>query len=458
MANTVDDPANPMAVPPGLMTRIAEYAYASAHIPNWEIARFTAILFMAAISGRAYNTYTGAGLNLYMIMLAGTGSGKDHIAKTISTLFNAIQAKVPASAGFRGPGHIASAPGLVRWLDKNPVVLCVLSEISKRLPEWNNPRNPNGIAIQRTLLELYSKSGSGNTFDPSAYSDREKNTGSIKSPSLTIGAEGVPDEFYRSLDDGLISGGLAPRFIFFEYEGERAYSNADAGAAQLDCYLIQNLTDYLAYSLGVSQTGQPHIVPVDGRARDYLQQFDDELTDEMNANSEVAKQLWNRGHLNALKLASLSAISINHLNPVVTYHDALWGVSIIRRQVERLIVKFQKGEVGSVEGNESKQHTEVLRIIRHYVTSRWEQVAMYHGTADMHRDGVITKAHITQRLANTAAFKGDREKPSAAIKRVLDQLLGSDELRQMPHTQMLAKYGKHPEAYVVSDFTRLKEL
>lgn len=136
----------------------------------------------------------------------------------------------------------------------------------------------------------------------------------------------------------------------------------------------------------------------------------------------------------------------------------MWAISLVRRQTELLIGKFERNEVGAVEGNESKQTAEVMRIIRHYLTSRWEQVQVYHGTAEMHRDGVFTKAHITQRLGNTAAFKSEREKPTVAIKRVLDQLLSSDEIRQMPKPQMVAKYGKHPEAYLVSDFERFSSL
>lgn len=456
---SVNQPTSDMAIPPGLLQRIAEYADSSAHIPNWYISVYSAIAILSAVTGRAYNTYTGAGLNQYLMLLADTGSGKDHTSNVASALFDAIQPQVPSAADFRGPGHIASAPGLVKWLDRKPCVLSILSEISKRLPEWNSPRNPNGIAIQRTLLELYGRSGKGKTFDPSAYSDKEKNTGFIKSPSLTIAAEGVPGEFYSKLDEGLVSGGLLPRFAIFEYEGQRAYSNHGAGATAPNPALIQEFADLVGQCLNLGHSGNAHVVPVDDQAFGLLQSFDDETTDLINDGAEITKQLWNRAHLKALKLATLSAVSWNYLNPVVTYPDAVWGIALIRRQTERLITKFDAGEIGAVEGDEGKQTTEVLRIMRHYATSRWEQVAMYHGSADMHRDGVITKAHITQRLQNTAAFKSERgEKPTVAIKRVIDQLLSSDEIRQMPATQMTAKYGKHPEAYVVSDFSRIAKV
>lgn len=453
------DPTSPMAVPPGLAQQIVDYSDASAHIQSTFISIYTAIAILSAVTGRAYNTYTGAGLNQYLMLLAPTGSGKDHTSNVASALFDAINAQVPSAADFRGPGHIASAPGLVKWLDRKPCVLSIISEISKRLPEWNNPRNPNGIAIQRTLLELYGRSGKNKTFDPSAYSDKEKNTGFIKSPSLTIAAEGVPGEFYSKLDEGLVSGGLLPRFAIFEYEGQRAYSNPDAGHTVPDTQLVQNFADLVGQCLSIGHSGNAHVVPVDAYALGLLQCFDDEMTDLINDGSEITKQLWNRAHLKALKLATLSAVSRNYLNPVVMHDDAVWGTSLIRRQTERLIGKFASGEIGAVEGDEGKQTTEVLRIMKHYATSRWEQVENYHGSEAMHRDGVITKAHITQRLANTLAFKSDRgEKPSVAIKRVIDQLLSSDELRQMPKTQMIAKYGTHPEAYVIADFTRLAKL
>ncbi len=77
--------------------------------------------------------------------------------------------------------------------------------------------------LERVLLQVYSKSGKGNMLDPMAYSDKEKNTPAIASPSLTIIGESVPERFYEVLDEAMIASGLLPRFMCFEYKGKREY-------------------------------------------------------------------------------------------------------------------------------------------------------------------------------------------------------------------------------------------
>lgn len=84
------DPSNPMVMPPGLLAKIADYVYFQSYLPNQSIANFAAIAWLSGVSGRAYNTYTGAGLNQYMLMLARTGIGKDEIAKGNSRLIAAL--------------------------------------------------------------------------------------------------------------------------------------------------------------------------------------------------------------------------------------------------------------------------------------------------------------------------------------------------------------------------------
>jgi primase-polymerase (primpol)-like protein len=66
--------------PSGLMGEIANYIYNTAQRPIHEAGIAAAMGLMAGIAGRAYNV-SHTGLNQYIVLLAGTGSGKEGMRK-----------------------------------------------------------------------------------------------------------------------------------------------------------------------------------------------------------------------------------------------------------------------------------------------------------------------------------------------------------------------------------------
>jgi hypothetical protein len=159
------------AFPPGLIGEIAQWVMASASYPNQEIALVTAIALLSALTGRAYNTYTGAGLNLYVLLLADTGMGKETVATATGKLFAASAKSCPSISDFKGPSHFASVQGLIKWLDKKPAILCIIGEFGQKLRAMARSNSPNDVALLAGLLEAFSKSGAGSVIDPMSYSD-----------------------------------------------------------------------------------------------------------------------------------------------------------------------------------------------------------------------------------------------------------------------------------------------
>lgn len=445
--------------PPGLLGQLAQFILDAAPRPVPDIALAGAIALMSGVTGRAYNTYTGAGLNQYLLLLAPTGTGKDAISSGISKLFSAVASQVPASSDFRGPGELVSSAGLIKWMDKKPVVLSILGEIGLLMQQMASTNaNAHLKGLQRTLLQLYSKSGKGNTFDPSAYSDKEKNTGFINAPSLTIIGESVPHNFYEYLDDSMISSGLLPRFAIFEYEGERPYLQEGKEFVQPPFALVQSLADLMAQALTISNNNATHIVPADAPSMVKFREFERWTTDQINnSNNEVVRHLWNRGHLKALKLASIYAIGMNPTNPIIDMDATMWATTMIVKQTEKLIYKFENDEVGEAGGSEGKQQREIIKCIASFMFSPHDRFAKYGGSVDMHKAGVVTYSHIQRRLVSMACFRLDRAGASNAIKRALQHLLDGDELREMPVVQMQASFGCRAKGYVMSNPSRFKD-
>jgi len=437
--------------PPGLLGQVAQFILDVSPRPVPQIALAGAIALVSGICGRAYNV-SGTGLNQYVLLMATTGTGKDAIALGISKLMQSVSQSVPAAKDFLGPGELVSSAGLIKWMDKKPAVISVLGEIGIMMQQMASvTANTHLKGLQRTLLQMYSKSGQGNTFDPSAYSDKEKNTGFIHSPSLTIVGETVPHTFYEMLDDSMIASGLLPRFLTFEYTGERGYLVEGRESVQPSFSLTQQLADLCGMALTLAHNGNVHNVPLDAESQKTFREFDHWTTDQINlAKNETLKHLWNRAHLKALKLAAVCAVGINPTHPLITINETMWATKIVVDQTEKLIGRFEAGETGSQIGNEVSQVNEIIKTIGTTVNSPFERFSKYGDTEEMHRDGVVSYSHISRRVIAMACFRQDRFGATNAIKRAIAGLIDNDELRELPKAQMQAKYGRAAKAYVVA--------
>lgn len=184
---------------PGLVGELTEYFMSTATRPVYEIALAAALALMAGIAARSYNV-SETGLNLYIILLAKTGSGKEGAAQGIEKLINAVRPQIPAIDGFIGPAIFSSGQALIKMLGDKPCFLSVLGEFGLTLQQMSHPRASSAEkALKRVLLDLYNKSGKKDMLRGSVYSDTDKNTKVVQSPAVTILGESTPETFLTHL-------------------------------------------------------------------------------------------------------------------------------------------------------------------------------------------------------------------------------------------------------------------
>jgi hypothetical protein len=438
--------------PSGLLGELAQFLYEAAPRPARDVALAGAIGLLAGITGRAYNV-NGTGLNQYILLLAQTGIGKDAIASGTGKLLSEVQKSCPSVSDFRGPGELVSSAGLIKWLDRKPCCYSILGEFGKKLKEMAAPNaNSHLQGVSRILLQLYSKSGHGQTLDPMAYSEKEKNTPAIPSPALTIFGESVPENFYEALDESMIADGLLPRFLVWEYTGSRTYLNENANSVVPSLSIISKINDLAAYCLSTMQRQVVHNIPFSTEAWVKFQEFDKWTTDEINQSTiDVHRQLWNRAHLKALKLAALRAVGDHYLQPQVNLEHTMWATELVVAQTRRLIAKFETGQVGQAAmTGESKQLAEVIKAFNDFMQDP-DKYVKYGGRMDMHNDITILESAIQRKTAALACFRHDKMGHKYAMKRALQTLLEADDIREVPAIQMMAKYGTKPRAFVISN-------
>lgn len=449
----MDEPpyVRPAIFPKGLIGDVAEYIYRSAPYPNATIALTAALGLLAGMCGRAYN-FSRVGLNLYLLVLARTGTGKEQISSGIGWLLAMLEKMNAKAAHFRGPGELVSAPGLFKWLARmpNPVMFCIISEFGLMLKAMLNPKNAVMAGLQRLLLQLYPKSEYGSVFDASAYSDPEKGSAAIFSPSLTIIGEGTGETFYSVLNDNMVESGLFTRFITFDSDEPRPYENQNRILEPCP-QLMDRLGAVAMRALELGHNNSVHQVGAAPDAAILLAKFERFTTDQVNnGGSQIARHMWSRAKVKAMKIAAIQAVGRDPINPMIAYDDVEWATNLIVNQTNALIAKFENGEVGEEEGDEARQHERVAECIYEYMTQKFDRFEKYRTKPDMHRDGVFTSSYLSQRLRGTKAFK-DSQGSTRALNRTLATMLENDEIREIPKRQLEATFGTGARSFVVSD-------
>lgn len=431
--------------PPGLVGAVAEFIFAAAPRPVHEIALAGAIGFVAGIAGRAFNI-SGTGLNQYVMLLAPTGTGKEAINRGLSKIIAAVQPTTPNAPEFVGPGEIRSDAALLKWVAKFPCIYSIAGEFGLRLKQMSAQNaNSHEVGLRRTLLDLYNKSGAGESIGAMAYSDKDKNTAVVNSPSFTMIGESTPERFYEALDESMIYEGLLPRFTFIEYNGKRPPPNEHHATVQVPFALAEDVASLMAHSRQLQQGGKAVNVGYTPEAKALFDQFNAYVDGLLNSDKsrEISRQFWTRAHMKALKLAATIAVGINWADPVIDYDCAVWATNLIVKDIENLIGKFDRGEVGDhgLSGDEAKQIKDMIQVIVTFLTGPPGECAKYGMTAEMHSAGIILAASLQRRLFAMASFRKDRLGATNAIKRAIQHLLDGGDIVELPKSQMQSQFG-----------------
>lgn len=419
-------------IPEGLVGDLTHYFMATALRPVKEIALAAALGLMAGVTGRSYNTPTGAGLNLYIILLAKTGSGKEGMASGIERLLKATKlAGVPMVDDFVGPAAFSSGQALIKVLSTKPCFFSILGEFGFTLQELSDPRSNSAVRmLKKVLLDLYSKSGANDTLRSSVYSDTEKNTSVVQSPSVTILGETTPETFFESLTESQIAEGLIPRFSIIQYRGERPDTNDNAGCQPSDA-LVQQFTTVLASTLTAIHNSTFIPVAITDAAQHLLKDFDKSADQLIRRHKEGSPelQLWNRAHLKAMKLASIIAVGNNPSNPLITENCAKWAIKFVTNDITLIASQFHRGEVGN---GDNKQLADLRNIIMNFLTNSLDISDKSHEIYLKLQEISLIPYRFVHNRSQIASFRNDKIGQTAALKKALQTLIDTGELKLVP--------------------------
>ena len=437
--------ASHVSFPPGLVGDVASYILATAIRPVPEIALAASIAFLSGICARGYNVSSN-GLNHYVLILARTGRGKDGAASGIDLLIEAIMQSHPTFSMFIGPGNFASGPAVIKTLAAQPCFLSVMGEFGQTLKLLCDPRaNEAQITYKRALLQSYSNSGFHKKMYASAYSDKEKNTGIVQAPNLSLLGESNPDTFFASIDESHIAEGLISRFTVFQYDGLRVPENENAFHPP-DKPLVEKLKELVSIATNAAYNMTNIPVSKTNEANALLKAFGVEADNIINTsgNTETSAELWNRAGLKAQKLAALVAVGCVPKNPVITLELATWAINLTRREIAAMHKRFANGEIGT---GEQKQDSEIKRLFAEFQKLTPDQKLAYRCPPALLETQVMPFHYLNLRCRSLTCFKDDRRGAKKALEDALNTMTKTEVLEMIPLSQLLHEHKTRSPVY-----------
>jgi hypothetical protein len=426
--------------PPGLVGEIAKYIFATSKRPVKDISIAAAIALMSGITQRAYNI-SDTGLNQYIILIAGTGRGKEDAGQGIDRLVASCRDQLMQMGtmsivdDFMGPGIFSSGQAIGKVLINKPCFLSVLGEFGKTLNSMTGVRaDPASKSILKVLLNVYNKSGFSNYLRGTVYSDSEKNIGDVKSPNITILGEGATDTFYESMDQESIADGLIPRFLVIEYNGPRVPLNELEDLTPPPS-LVEKLVNLFKVCYMTQKNENFCAIGRNSEAQKLLKKFGTECDDFINAsNNSVEGELWNRAHLKALKLSGVLAIGVDSNNPIVTEDIARWSIHLVKLTTNNLVSKFTSGEIGK---GDTKQDHDFKKAIMSYIEMTPKKRRDNYNIAEplSKVEGVIPYTYLKKHLRLRSSYKNDRRGSTQALDAVISRNIKDGTLIEIPADQ-----------------------
>lgn len=366
------------------LEKLCRWIYAASFCAVDEISIITGIAAFAGLFGHQYNV-SGTGLNLYLMLIAKSGVGKN----AINDCLDRLQQQVEKYSGSGGAGggfcvekgksdgsmqiytfmtqqYYASAPAVMSLFaeDNRRSVVSVWSEFGQKLKQFSVARADSRMAEMKQLLtSIYDKSGKDAYIGGIKYSNKTNDKVVKDSFAFSIIGETTPGAYEDGINSSMAEDGFLSRFITIEYNGDtenNVYHTEDKPDVPLEILELFHAVFYSTadHGIKVEMTEDAKWIYTE-----FLNHKDRMLS---GVDNEAIRQLWSRAPLKALKLAALLACGENLDEPIIDGVHLHWALEVLRYSIQKLFYRINTTGLASSETFET-QMSEIKRIISEFV-------------------------------------------------------------------------------------------
>lgn len=345
----------------GLIKDIAEHILATSITPQPLMAMAAATCLVSVLCGRKYRTWTNARPNIYMVALAGSGSGKEHPRQVVKEIMSRCNLDAHL-----GGSRIASGPGLFSAMLKNPVKIFLLDEFGMTLQAINS-KNAAGYQreIAQTLMELYSSASS--EMKSAEYADQKmRPVETIKNPCTVLYATSTHGQFYDAITSDHAASGQIARLMIINTPPEIPEDSEEFTINAVPESIIEKvkglygaMATIFSQALAGDTSPEPYTVPASDEVRKAWRALRKDM--QRQSKDEAAASIYSRVAENAVKLALVYSCSINPEAPMMDMEAFTWGRDLALWSANTLMEQYNRYSFDTETEKYSKQIEEFVR-------------------------------------------------------------------------------------------------
>jgi hypothetical protein len=429
--------------PPGFVGAIAQFLYSNSILPIKEVSICAALGLVAGICGKAWHI-PKSGLNLYIVLVARSATGKEALHDGISTLVSACVPKFPQFGNYVDFTEYASGPALIKACAQNTSFVNVSGEWGRRMKRiaMEDGRDGPMATLRTQMTNLYQKSAPKSIVGGIGYSAQENNIEQLTAVAYSMVGESTPQTFYDSLTETMMEDGFLSRFLVIAYDGERPEENQQLVTVP-DEALVNGLCT-LAYQAEMSITqATSMMVNRTERAAVMLKDFNDHASEKIRStNEESRRQMWNRANLKVLRVSALLAVADNPTNPIVDIQHVEWAKDLILRDIDIMRKRLEQGDVGL---GDSSRERKLVAIIKSYLIKPVPEG--YKVPDEMRQNGIVPRSYLLARVNRASAFYNHKFGASKALDEALHGLVQNGHLMTVKQDKLVDMYNCHGVAF-----------
>lgn len=340
---------------PGFVNDVADWIDSQNGRKNRIISIFGGIMLQAALAGRKVRDKAGNRTNLYTVLLAPSGGGKQAPQSCIKKILCASD-----QAGLYG-GKVASDSAMSTDLVNDPSKLWLWDEFGRFLRKTREKTGGAHLhAVQESLLELWG--AARDHYKPKSLADSKLNR-VIQSPCASFFGLSVPGQFWNSLEETHIEDGFAARLLVIDSGPKGPYNRDFEETDPPDSIVaVAKYWKEVNYGGNLSTLNPvPRVIPETPEASEIFNALIDVIEEH---DDETEAPTWSRAIEKARRLAMVYALSKDHEAPLIDAAAAEWGAKLTTYATEYFLA-MMKEEVGGDDAF-SMRYKQVLKIIRQF--------------------------------------------------------------------------------------------
>lgn len=426
--------------PPGFAGLLAGFLYQSSPRPVKEIAIVATLGVLAGILGRKFNVM-GTGLNLYVVLVARSGVGKEAMHSGIALLMHS-QPGLQQHVLF---DDFASGPAIMKTVSSRNSFVNVAGEFGRKLQRMSGDHVDGPMHTLRTVMtNLYQKSGSKHVVGGTSYSsgNKDNDIASVSGVAFSMIGESTPSTFFEALTPSMMEDGFLSRFTIIEYKGDRPPLNQN----QLT-QVPQSISEHLGKLLpdlvkGGLASGIPVTFTPD--AKDVSDRFNIECDQAINSSQEEGyRQMWNRAHLKVLRIAGLLACADAPHNPVIQLPHIRWALEVVRLDIAMMDARMRSGEVGMDDGARTNR---LAQMVRDFFQKDLNKA--HERYQSLKAAGIVPHAYLQQRAQGMSTFSKHPAGYNTLVNAAVRSFIDAGHFVEMEKAK-LAPFGFTGKAYYV---------